>query len=155
MLLSTHVMQEVEATCSRLVIISQGRLAADGSVQDLLASRTSGARYVVEAEGDGVAEALGGLEGVSSTEVEPVNGRVRVRLKAKGDAELRPEIFRVASARGWTLWELHRERASLEQVFRSLTAEGADEEAPDVAGEEAPAGSGEQAPEPDDEEVVS
>jgi ABC-2 type transport system ATP-binding protein len=122
-LLSTHVMQEVEATCSRLVILSRGKLAADGSVQDLLASRSGAARYVVEAEGQGVAEALASLPGVTGHVEEQVEGRARVQLDTSGDSELRPDIFRVARDRGWTLWELHRERASLEQLFRSLTVE--------------------------------
>jgi ABC-2 type transport system ATP-binding protein len=129
-LLSTHVMQEVEATCSRLVILSQGRLAATGSVQELLASRTGGASYVVEAEGQGVAEALASLVGVTAHVAETVNGRVRVQLETGEEGELRPEIFRMARDRGWTLWELHRERASLEQLFRRLTVESA--EAPDA-----------------------
>lgn len=127
-LLSTHVMQEVEATCSRLVILSQGHLAAEGSVQELMSKRTGGARYVVEAEGNGVAESLGSLRGVISHIAEPVTGRVRVTLEAGDEAELRPEIFAMARDRGWTLWELHRERASLEQIFRSLTVEGPDAE---------------------------
>jgi ABC-2 type transport system ATP-binding protein len=122
-LLSTHVMQEVEATCSRLVILNQGRLAAQGSVRELLARRTGGARYVVEAEGQGVADALGALAGVTTHESKPVEGRVRVQLDTSEERELRPEIFRLARDRGWTLWELHRERASLEQLFRNLTAD--------------------------------
>jgi ABC-2 type transport system ATP-binding protein len=122
-LLSTHVMQEVEATCSRLVILSQGKLAAQGSVQELLAARTGGARYIVEAEGDGVAQSLRSLAGVTAHTEEKVDGRVRVQLDAGGEGELRPEIFRMARDRGWTLWELHRERASLEQLFRRLTVE--------------------------------
>ena len=122
-LLSTHVMQEVEATCSRLVILSQGRLAAQGSVQELLTARTGGARYVVEAEGTGVADGLRALPGVTAHTEEAVEGRVRVQLDTGDEGELRPEIFRMARDRGWTLWELHRERASLEQVFRRLTAE--------------------------------
>jgi ABC-2 type transport system ATP-binding protein len=122
-LLSTHVMQEVEATCSRLVILSQGRLAAEGSVRDLLAQKTGGARYVVEAEGSGVAESLSGLRGVIAQSSEPVSDRVRVTIEAGDEHELRPAIFAMARDRGWTLWELHRERASLEQLFRSLTTE--------------------------------
>jgi ABC-2 type transport system ATP-binding protein len=122
-LLSTHVMQEVEATCSRLVILSKGKLAAEGSVQDLLTSRTGGARYVVEAAGEGVAASLAALRGVTGYVVEQAQGRARVLLDASGDTELRPEIFAMARDRGWTLWELHRERASLEQIFRDLTAE--------------------------------
>jgi ABC-2 type transport system ATP-binding protein len=124
-LLSTHVMQEVEATCSRLLILSRGHLAAQGSVQELLASRSGAIRYVVEAEGEGVGEGLATLEGVASHEVEPLDGRVRVHLEARGDEELRPAIYRMAQDRSWVLWELHRERGSLEQVFRNLTSEPA------------------------------
>ncbi len=122
-LLSTHVMQEVEATCSRLVILAQGRLAAAGTVQELIADRSRGVRYVVEAEGEGVADALSGLAGVSSHTVESLQGRIRVELDSSGTTELRPEIFAIARDRGWTLWELHREKANLEQLFRSLTSD--------------------------------
>ncbi len=132
-LLSTHVMQEVEATCSRIVILSQGKLAAQGSVQEVLASRSGGARYVVEVEGDGVAQSLSSLGGVSSHTAEAVDGRTRVVLEAAESSELRPEIFRMARDRGWTLWELHRERATLEQVFQRLTAESAVPEPAELA----------------------
>ena len=70
-LLSTHVMQEVEATCSRLLILRRGRLAAEGDVQDLLANRSGAGRYVVEAQGEGVADALSRLMGVTSHTAEP------------------------------------------------------------------------------------
>jgi len=126
-LLSTHVMQEVESTCSRLVILRRGRLAAKGRVEDLIANRTAGVRYVVEAVGDGVAEALASMEGVTGHTNEMVEGRTRVELHSQSATELRPEIFRAASERGWVLWELHREKASLEQLFRDLTADAADE----------------------------
>ncbi len=46
-----------------------------------------------------------------------------MRLEVGGDEELRPSIFRLATEKGWILWELHRERATLEQVFRELTAD--------------------------------
>ncbi|HEX7051899.1 MAG TPA: ATP-binding cassette domain-containing protein [Longimicrobiales bacterium] len=120
-LLSTHVLGEVEATCGRLLIISRGRLVADGGVAELLEAQRSGPRYVVEAEGAGVADALAALPGVVQHAAERVAGRERVELVAAGDTELRPEIFRLAAERGWTLWELHRERASLEQLFHELT----------------------------------
>lgn len=122
-LLSTHVMQEVEATCSRLVILRRGRLAADGSVEELIANRRAGVRYIVEAEGDGVAAALSDVEGVSGHATSAVDGRTRVVLDSKEARELRPAIFGLARERGWTLWELHRERASLEQLFHDLTAD--------------------------------
>lgn len=123
-LLSTHVLQEVESTCNRLLIIHRGRLVADGGASELLEARRGGARYVVEAAGDGVAGALAALPGVAWHRAEPVDGRVRVQLQVSGDEELRPRIFALARERGWTLWELYRERASLEQLFRELTAPG-------------------------------
>jgi ABC-2 type transport system ATP-binding protein len=126
-LLSTHVMQEVEATCSRLLILRRGRLVARGSVEDLLASGSGAARYVVEVEGEGATAALAGLDGVSSHHTEAVDGRTRVHLETGGDRELRPVIFELARERGWTLWELHRERVSLEQVFRDLTGDASEE----------------------------
>jgi gliding motility-associated transport system ATP-binding protein len=126
-LLSTHVMQEVEATCSRLVILRQGELAAEGTVADLIANRKGGVRYVVEAAGEGMAEALAALPGVSKHATRQLEGRLRIELDSSGSHELRPDIFGLARDRGWTLWELHREQANLEQLFRSLTA---DEPAP-------------------------
>ena len=127
-LLSTHVMQEVEATCSRVVILSRGALAAIGSVQELLANHGGTARYVVEAQGTGITETLSGLSGVSGHTVEEVEGRIRVVLEAMTEEDLRPKIFSVARDNSWVLWELYRERASLEQVFRDLTSEGLYEE---------------------------
>ncbi len=142
MLLSTHVMQEVEATCSRLLILNRGRLVAEGSVEELLTRRAGAVRYVAELEGEGVVSALSGLPGVRDARSEEVDGRVRVYLESSDEEELRPKIFSIAKERDWTLWELHRERVSLEQVFRDLTreADGRDRAAaPDEEAGETPA----------------
>ena len=120
-ILSTHVMQEVEATCDRLLIISRGAIAADGTVGELIEAGRGVSQYTVEAAGEGVADALAALPGVADHSVEAAEGRMRVRLEAEGDRELRPEIFQLAKERDWVLWELRRERATLEQVFRELT----------------------------------
>ena len=133
-LLSTHVLQEVEATCTRLLIINRGSLVASGTVAELLSSGGRGlSKYTVEAEGAAVAEALSRLPGVDSHTEEQVEGRTRVQLTVAGDDELRPEISRMANEHQWVLWELHRNQASLEQLFRELTAdadESEDEGAP-------------------------
>ena len=126
-LLSTHVMQEVRATCDRLLIIHRGRLIADGSVDSLLAD--SGARVTVEleAEGDASREALEGLPSVAEVRPAPTerraSGRPRFLLLGAANADPRPEVFDLARDRGWRLWELKLESEDLEALFRDLTRE--------------------------------
>ena len=79
----------------------------------------------VEAAGTGVAEALGGLPGVRQVSpAGPVtDGRVTLTLTADRSTDLRPEIFGLAKAQGWTLYELHQAAGSLEDLFHQLTSE--------------------------------
>src|SRR5881398_3688432 len=132
-ILSTHVLSEVQQTCSRLLIISRGKIVADGPVDQLIA-KAAGAgagggaiEIAVEAAGAGVAEALGRLSGVRRVTPAPVavDGRVAVTLTADGSRDLRPEIFALAQSRGWTLYELHRQAGTLEDLFQQLTQKGA------------------------------
>lgn len=127
-LLSTHVMQEVRATCDRLLIIHRGRLIADGSVEALLAG--SGARVSVEleAEEETAREALRALPSVA--EARPVSARrrdggdrPRFLLVGTPGEDPRPEVFDLARDRSWRLWELKLESEDLEGLFRDLTTE--------------------------------
>src|SRR6266540_2300130 len=126
-ILSTHVLSEVQQTCSRLLIISGGKIVADGPVNQLIAHAAGAIEIAVEAAGTGVAEALGQLPGVRRVTPAPVaaDGRVAVTLTADGSRDLRPEIFALAQSRGWTLYELHRQAGTLEDLFQQLTQGGA------------------------------
>jgi len=123
-LLSTHVLSEVQQSCSRLLIINRGKIVADGPVDRLIQQAEGVVQIAVEASGGDVAATLARLPGVR--QVEPArasaDGRVAVRLTADRDADVRPGIFDLAKTHGWTLYELHQEAASLEEVFRQLTA---------------------------------
>lgn len=124
-LLSTHVMQEVRATCDRLLIIHRGRLIADGAVDALLAG--SGVRVGVEleAEPEAARAALAGLPSVAEVrDAVPAGGpRPRFTVVGRADEDPRPAVFDLARDRGWTLWELTLEREDLEALFRELTVE--------------------------------
>ncbi len=121
-ILSTHVLSEVQHTCSRLLVISRGKIVADGPVDRLIQQAEGAVAIAVEAAGTGIAEALRELPGVRRVEAgRAADGRVAVTLTADGGTDLRPEIFGLAKSRGWTLYELHEERASLEELFRQLT----------------------------------
>ena len=125
-ILSTHILPEVQATCSRVVIISGGKLVADGTPNELRA-RERGGRYrvVVESNGvpkDAIRDRLASLAGVTRCEaIAAEDGSHAFAIDAGGASDLRKPIFRAAVDNRWTLLELGRESASLEDVFRNLT----------------------------------
>jgi ABC-2 type transport system ATP-binding protein len=125
-ILSTHILPEVQATCSRILIISGGKLVADGTPQDLR-SRERGSRYRVIVEKNGAApeairDRLAALAGVSRCEpVAGESGSIAFAIDGTANDDLRKSIFRAAVDNHWTLLELARESASLEDVFRHLT----------------------------------
>ncbi len=125
-LLSTHVMQEVENTCQRVLVISRGKLVANSPVQSLLQQALELRSVHLEVEGNGVESGLAKIEGISEVQSEGIrDGRKRYRLSVTAEADPRPEIFQMAKSSDWVLWELHEERPRLEDVFHDLTAESA------------------------------
>jgi len=123
-ILSTHILPEVQFTCSRLLIINRGRIVADGPVDDLISRAKDGARIAVEAAGPGVSDRLAELPGVTRVERHEADGdRVRVTVSTGAAEDLRPRIFELAKTAGWTLYELHQEAGSLEDLFRQLTTD--------------------------------
>jgi ABC-2 type transport system ATP-binding protein len=125
-ILSTHILPEVQATCSRILIISGGKLVADGTPEALRA-REKGGRYRVVVESNGVIreairDRLAALPGVARCEIiGGEDGTHAFALDAAAASDLRKPIFRAAVDNRWTLLELLRESASLEDVFRNLT----------------------------------
>lgn len=125
-ILSTHVLPEVQHMASRLVVIHKGRIAADGPVTQLMEQAKGAVHVALEVTGAGVLEAVRGLAGVLTVEDRsPKAGERRVlALTADAESDIRPRVFELAKQRGWTLYELHQETRSLEEVFRELTGGG-------------------------------
>jgi ABC-2 type transport system ATP-binding protein len=122
-LVSSHVMQEIESTCSRVLIINKGSMVADGRLEELLRKAKGNVRITAEIHGSGVAAFLRKLSGVISVQSSKTGKRTRFQITAQPKSELRPEIFALAKDNGWTLWELHQEEIGLEEIFRDLTTE--------------------------------
>ena len=131
-LLSTHVLPEVEEVCRRVLILSGGRLVADGTPEELAAAE--GEHLVVEvADGPGgpdLAAALADLDGVrEAVDVPPLRGGMaRCALVVGSRREAAAEVQDLARSRGWPLLELRHELATLEQIFLSRTRGGPAEE---------------------------
>jgi len=135
-LLSTHILPEVDAVCDRVLIIDRGRIVAEGTPQDLR-TRLAG-RPVVRAAFKGsvpVRETLAALPGVLSVQVEGDAEETRAKIECDPSSDPREAIFHAAVGRGFVLRELFFDVASLEDVFVRLTRhEEASAEAPGPAG---------------------
>lgn len=115
---STHIMQEVEAICDRVVVINRGEIVANEKLSDIL-KRNSGAATVV-AEFESPIQSSE-LEQIAGVERAVGLGANRYRLHYPSGTDIRPEIFRYAADRRLSLIGLKQEENSLESVFRELT----------------------------------
>ena len=124
-LLSSHILPEVEATCQRTIIIAGGKIVASGSPSELKERIRGGSRLIAEISGpDGeVKKALGDVPGVTNVSVHSDNGWHRLTLDTKQGNDPREEIFKVVKQKGWSLRELRLEVGSLEEFFVQITAQ--------------------------------
>ena len=124
-ILSTHILPEVEATCDRAIIIVSGKVHRDQPLEEFRRGRSVLVRFLGSATGAGEQLAhVGGVEKV--TEVAPIAGNPGFRLDSDAREGILAEIGTLAASQGWTLAELTREHHDLEDVFRAL---GTQEEA--------------------------
>ncbi|HVY48183.1 MAG TPA: ABC transporter ATP-binding protein, partial [Minicystis sp.] len=127
-LLSTHILPEVEATCSRALVIARGKLVAEGAIDAIRARRrASGARLVVRGEAERAAEIARGTDGIAKASASLLGEDVAaldVETKADADGPRALEALVAALvAAGLGVREVVPRRASLEQVFSELTGD--------------------------------
>jgi len=121
-IMSTHVMQEASAVCDRLIIISRGKIVADGKAADLARATRQHQAVSVDLEGDNVGADLRAVPGLHHLDVaEETPRRIRARLLADGQGDVRPALSEAARRHGWTIWKLAEDERGLEDVFRQLT----------------------------------
>ncbi|HET7360081.1 MAG TPA: ABC transporter ATP-binding protein, partial [Rhodanobacteraceae bacterium] len=119
-LISTHVLEEVHALCSRVVIIANGRLLADATPAELAAQSRYHGAVSFSAPGAGIArQMLARLPEAASVEVDPLDGRVTV-FPRPGRQVLEP-VQALLRAQGLELLEIQLERGRLDEVFRRIT----------------------------------
>ncbi|MGD1147340.1 MAG: ATP-binding cassette domain-containing protein [Thermoanaerobaculaceae bacterium] len=124
-ILSTHILPEVEQVCRRVLIIDDGKLVADGTPEQLRSGFSGAAEISVQLEAP-AAEARGALEALSGASNVRDEGGGRFRLAVDVSADLRREVFKLAVARGWVLLEMAQTVPSLEDVFLRLTTHDAE-----------------------------
>ena len=132
-MLSTHILPEVEAVCDRAIVIAGGRIVAQGTPEELRKSRQMSARVLVECRGPRteVEHVLARVSGVGDVQMrESVNATVGgangqyvvAALRPKEGYDIREEVARTVIQHGWPLREIRLESATLEEFFVEVTA---------------------------------
>jgi len=123
-LISTHILSEVEIMCSRVIVIHKGSIRASDTAENLLRNHRVAGNLRIEAKvaGDQAIQALSQIPGVKDVNVEPDGDGFSIfNLRLEANADPSEAVMRLASDRKWLVREIVRKRASLEDVFVDLT----------------------------------
>jgi ABC-2 type transport system ATP-binding protein len=124
-LLSSHILSEVEATCNEIVIIAGGKLAARGSLNELRQRAVKDAEIIAECkveDVDAACRAIQALDGVTDVQAQPQGNWTRLAIRPGGGADPRGAIHKLASEQGWALREL-RTTALLQDFYERIVYE--------------------------------
>ncbi|MFH1891003.1 MAG: ATP-binding cassette domain-containing protein [Candidatus Kuenenbacteria bacterium] len=126
-IISSHVLQEVENTCQRIIILNQGKIAADGKTREIIDGARGRKTLLLEIEGNDIENKLKNIVGATLAVAQPAvaqninDNKYKFVVEIEGNKELRPQIFNLAKNNNWIIWEMHQKEVSLEDVFRELT----------------------------------
>jgi len=124
-MLSSHILPEVEATCQRTIIIAGGRIVASGTPTELKERIRGGSRLIAEVAGPNgeVKSAISGVTGVEKVDASAEGNWARVTIETRRGADPREDIFKLIKQKGWSLRELRLEVGSLEEFFVQIIAQ--------------------------------
>ena len=129
-IISTHILSEVEMLCNRVIIISGGKKVADSPTEELRSHYGNNAEVILLSGGTEtqLKEKLSAVAGVTKVTVKTVEDKIESRLSIAGGSEIRPEVARLCVENGFPLYELQMKKNSLEDVFKILTSSAEKEE---------------------------
>jgi len=124
-ILSTHILSEVEATCNRVVIISSGEIVADGTADSLQEKMAGQSTLTLEIKGNTaeMADVYSGIKGVEKILSVSSSGDNTscLEIGVKHGFDIREDVFRTTVEKGWVIYEMRQHKTNLEEVFRQLT----------------------------------
>jgi ABC-2 type transport system ATP-binding protein len=121
-LISTHVMQEAQAVCDDLFIISDGKLVADGSTEELTKSLQNKKVFEVEIEGKNIEKEIKEIKGLDDIKVISSSGnKLSASVIVGDDVKFQPLLSELVTKHSWIIWKLSEKKERLEDVFYKLT----------------------------------
>ena len=127
MIISSHILQEIQAVADRTIIINNGEIAADGTVSELMSSFQGHIQLelvLLNATEDDINSLHSIDENIQINEIENKEAEKFVKLEYPNNIDPREQIFDYANTQNWKILEMSRHKVSLEDVFRNLTVEG-------------------------------
>ena len=129
-LVSTHILREVEATCDRVIIIDKGKIVADGPLAEIQNSFHSHNRVYFEIQADTkmLIEEFESLTDIDNVQLyEKEDSLYKFFVNFSKDKDIRPDLYKFIKSKEWILFEMKAEQRSLEDIFRQLTDKGEEE----------------------------
>lgn len=135
-ILCSHILSEVEATCDRIIIISQGKIVADSSKEELKRAyrgKTISLELDLPAsQGELVKQELASVAGAAKISLDATQTHVAMKFHYESEEDIRREIYRRVMEKQWMVLDFHQEEKSLENIFRELTYKHPEEVVPEV-----------------------
>ncbi|RPH02603.1 MAG: ATP-binding cassette domain-containing protein [bacterium TMED46] len=129
-LMSSHILQEIQATVDRIIIIDQGSIVADGTSEELISDSQSMIQLhldILNAEENDIQDMKAVIPAINVKTVKKSEDNVKVTLEYQHTSDPRKEVFNYAVDKGWVLTEMSLSRKNLEDIFRNLTGKNSGE----------------------------
>ena len=129
-ILSTHILPEVQETCNRMIIINEGKIVAQGTTEELTKADKQKENVIVSLkceDKETIAQELRHLPYVEKVEEHERAEQGTERFRIVGSHDMREDIFKLSHKHNWPIMEMFREQVSLEKVFRNLTQDSSKE----------------------------
>ncbi len=129
-ILSSHILPEVQAVCDRIIIIDHGKIIADDTEENILLSADGERNIYITAQGEkekilSKLKAISGAQEVSCRKAK--GGNLEIVIRTAKDTDIRRAVFDCAAGGGWAILEMRTSRPTLEEIFIRLTGQGADD----------------------------
>ncbi len=127
LIISSHIMQEVQAVCDRIVIINRGEIVADGKTAELTENIDNIDKISIElknAEAEDIFGLKETIQGITKISCEAKDDKLQAEIEYLAENDIREDLYLQIKKEKWILLEMHRKHASLEEIFRNLTSNG-------------------------------
>ena len=124
-IMSSHILQEIQATVDRIIIINEGSIVADGSSDSLLSdtnAKTELSMDVENADENDIKDMKAKIPSIDITSISKEDTYTKINIKYPKNNDPRSDIFNYAVDKGWTILEMFATKQNLEDIFRNLTS---------------------------------